>query len=284
MRKTTKAPAPSINTDEGTEALEGVASVNVVSLDIKPGKGKRSSLFDTIAVEENARLAEKTKLSTTARQQLAEAFDLFKEGANRADEAKSVASKASVALYQGRTTGLLSAEEVSSILGDQFGYKVKGTAQAGASPTTGGVPSDYSKNGQTASKTPYGDGEQIRKRVVRLAAAYSFVHDGDGGTFFEGLDPDEVSGLLDSVESGDTSMYRAFDILTEMRKEANGDQTPAAFRVKTITTIADKLSEASAPALMIDTPGLAAAYAALRQIIDIVDAEAAKLLIERQAA
>lgn len=224
------------------------------------GAGTRKSIFDQSrdTATDNAR--DKMAVMGVVRQGLAEAADLFKAGTDSEKQAVEVASKAALALYQARADNLVTPAEVSAALGDEFGYK----------PKTDGTP----------GKTPAGQGEAIRKRIVRAASAHDYVMNGDGGKFFEGLPADEVNSILASMETGDIGFWAAYEAFAELKRD-NAVKTIPAFNHKHIAGLVDALSEKGATDNFKNNPELVATYAALIDILRIVgekiaeDAEAA---------
>lgn len=171
--------------------------------------------------------AEKVLLLSSATQSLAHAFDLYQEGEGKAKEATEIASKAAFALYQARTTANTSADEVSAKLGDVFGFKAN-------------------KDGKV-SKTPDGQGEAIRKRIVRAVAAFKLVETGetDDG-FFAGLSPDSMSEGDDPVSIREVvhnlgtddgyTINTAYNVFSEI-KRAQAVKTDIAFDHKKLSGI-----------------------------------------------
>jgi hypothetical protein len=240
-----------------SDDAENTAS-NVTTLKASSGGTRKNNLFTQAATQVSRQAAEKVSLMGNVRQKLAEAADLYKEGDDKADEAREVAGKAALTLYQARTSGLLSGEEVSSTLGDTFGYKPKSDG--------------------TAGKTPQGQGEAIRKRVVRMAQAHDFVTNGDGGRFFEGLPEEEISDVINQVENGDITVFWAYDRFAEIKRE-HLTRTEMAFDPKRIGNLVEKLSEEGAADIIRNNPLLIAAYGALIDILNVIgeqsEAEAA---------
>lgn len=129
-------------------------------------------------------------------------------GDDKAKDAKerlqNASGKAAFSLFRMEATGVASKEETSALLGETFGFKMTG-------------------NGKV-SKTPDGEGEAIRKRVVRAVDAYRFVHTGQATSFFAPL-----AGHSDAVESvaeyvsgmmeGSYSLFTVYNNLQDMVKE-----------------------------------------------------------------
>lgn len=217
-----------------------------------------------IAEKAQAALTEKAEASLTAMQEvgqtLAQVADLENEGKAKSREAKELASKAAFGLFNARTNGLVSNEQITSILGDKFGYKEKGENADKSRPVLAGSPN--------ASKTPFGEGEAIRKRVVRAIDAFRFVvsNGEDATSFFEGLDIEAVKTVLSDIDAG-KSIYTAYDEMTEIRK--NGNPTIAApFNVATIMKQTARLTEGDVADKLRENPDLILAYKALSEQIE----------------
>jgi hypothetical protein len=239
------------NDSNGTDVVESHA-VHLAETSRPVSKG---NLFAKKAEEKAAEIAQKLTLMGSVRQRLAHAADLFREGGDKDKEATEIAAEAAKALYQARIGGVLSPDEVSGALGDVFGYK----------PKADGTP----------GKTPAGQGEAIRKRVVRAAQATDYVTGGDGGAFFTGLPEDEVSQVIREVENGTLSIYTAYDKFGEI-KRGNATRVDPAFDPKRIGAIVEKLSEKGAAERLRASPSLITAYAALIDVLNVLGEESAE--------
>lgn len=280
----TSEAEPQGTANEGTDGNEGgnddggdaETSILTNVIEIK-GKGNRASLLDAVTVNVTASAAEKHAVMTTARQKLAEAFDLFEMGQDKAKEAEEVSNAAGVTLYQARLNGAVTMEEINAILGDQFGYKTR-DKDADKSKA---VPASDPK----ASKTPFGKGEAIRKRIVRACQAGEYLRDPDNASsYFENVPTDELERVLGAVDSGDLTLWTAYDRIAKIKNDNRDGPVEAAFNPKAIAKIMDQLAAEDAAERWIDNPTLVAAYAELRAMIGTVDHQAALLLQERQAA
>jgi hypothetical protein len=217
--------------------------------------------------------AAKHRILGETKQRLAEAADLFNLGGEKAREGKIIADKAAVSLYQARANGVLSADELSTLLGDTFGWKAKkGDKER---PVKGGDPD--------ASKTPFGQGEAIRKRVVRAVQAYEYVHDVDASKFFDGLPVDTVADVLQRVETGSLSIWSAYDTMGEIKRDAATKINPAFDPVR-VAKFVEALREPNAAQIFADSPSLQDAYLALHDMIVEIDREAAPLIKAAAAA
>lgn len=217
--------------------------------------------------------AEKVLLLSSATQSLAHAFDLYQEGEGKAKEATEIASKATLALYQARTTTNTSADEVSAKLGDVFGFKV-------------------SKEGKR-SKTPAGNGEVLRKRIVRAVAAYKFVELGEEDGFFSGLTPDSMTDGDDPVSirevvrsmgtEGGYTINTAYNVFADI-KRAQAVKTNIAFDHKRLGAIVAELggngsvSIEAAAEIYKGNPALVIVLDELRRVIGDLDDMAAEML------
>jgi hypothetical protein len=227
---------------------------------------KPNNIFAIQAAKVSEQVSLKLTMMQTARQQLAHANDLFAEGEGKSKEATEIADEAAMTLYQGRTDGVVSADEVSGALGDVFGYKAKSDGKPG--------------------KTPAGQGEAIRKRVVRATAAYDHLNGGDGGRFFEGLTADSTTAdgltladVVHNVGTGAMSIWTAYEKFAEIKRE-HTVKTDIAFDAKRIAGIVGSLSEEGAADTLRNMPELIAAYGALIDVLNVVGEAAAKVPVE----
>lgn len=258
------APAPKADAATGTPeaaADTGETNVTTIKANTSPGRSQtnRPSLMASVRSDDTQRIADKIRVVGTVKQRLAEAADLFKAGDDKRDEATAIADKAGVTLYQARTTNVINAEEISAMLGDVFGFK----------PKSDGTP----------GKTPMGQGEAIRKRVVRAVQADEYANGGEETAFFKGLNEDEVRSILLAVQAGEMSIYTAYDKFAELKRD-NTTRTNAAFDPKKIAAIYDTLAEGGGQAaaeIFRKSPALVAVYAALVEALEIVDEIAATM-------
>ena len=258
---TANANAASGTTDaNAASGTTDAAAGNV--LNMVAGKGARKSIFTAHRTEVSQQAIAKVQVMQSVRQRLAEASDLFNEGEDKAIEARVIADKAAVGLYQARIDGLASGEEVSGLLGDIFGFKAK-------------------KDG-TPGKTPDGQGEAIRKRVVRAVQASEYVNDGDGGRFFDGLPAEEIGDILATLEAGELSIWTAYERFAEVKRD-HAVKTNAAFDPKRIAAIAEALSEEGAAEIFAANPALVASYGALIEVLAVIDEQASAIDVEAEA-
>lgn len=263
--QTSTQPEPSpIVTALGEDGI----SDKVVSLRARgPLEMRRHALSETGAA--------KHAILTDTKQQLSQAADLFAEGGEKAKEGRKLLETLAPTLYIARKNGTLSADELSSLLGDTFGWKAKkGDKEA---PVKGGDPD--------ASKTPFGYGEATRKRVVRAVQAAEYVAAVEAGReinaskFFDGLPVEPVKEALARVEANQLSLWSAYDKLGDIKREASeGRNAEPAFDPKRIAKIAESLRRPDAPQRLLDNPALLDAYLGLHDMIVVVDREAAILM------
>lgn len=252
------------------EPSPAVTALGDKVISMRPPKGSRNDIFEQRRESLSERGALKHQSSSQARQLLAEAADLYREGGDKAKEGKKVADKAAVLLFTARSSNAMAADEISTILGDTFGWKPKG---GGDEPVKGGDP--------TASKTPFGQGEAIRKRVVRAVQAHEFVEGGEPSKFFDGLPKDKVADVLTRVRNNDLSIWSAYDTLGEIKRDAATKVHPA-FDPKRVAQFVEALSEPGAAQHFVNNPALTDAYLAMRDMLTEVGREAAALM--QQAA
>lgn len=257
-QKNNASPSPEVTANTGTTGVSGLSPDAAAAIADGPNPTRsaqalRSNLFLVQSNNQSAAVAEKVQLMGQVRQSLAHAADLYREGDDKAKEAAEVADKAAVGLFNGRVNGLIAADELSGVLGDVFGYKPK-------------------KDG-TPGKTPDGQGEHIRKRVVRLTKAAEFVAGQDADRFFDGLDADSadddgntIAGTVQRVRDGGMSIWTAYDVLSRIKRE-NVSRRDAAFDAKRIMAIADSLAGPEAGDIVRNDPKLIAAYADLIKIV-----------------
>lgn len=256
----TSQPQPDISNDVQTAGEGEEMASNIAELPKLRSKGGLSQ----IANAETRQAGEKIALSGEVRQRLAEAADLSSKGELFADEAQAVSSTAIRLLYQGRSNGLLSNEEVSGYLGDVFGFK--GTGKGKGKVFAAGHPN--------AGKTPAGLGEPIRKRVIRLEQAERYATSQDGEevpTFFRGLDKEAVSQVLNEVENDNLTGWQAYGRFAEMKREASEKRVNPAFDAKKVVALAATLGTDEAINTLAGDPGLLKAYGTLLNVLRMID-------------
>jgi hypothetical protein len=253
MKKQGNQPQPQMETTAAAGSQDSEAQGQVSPI-------RANNVLDIVGRAQSVDLSRKAQLMGTARQALAHAKDLFATGDGNNAEATEAADNAARLLYQARTSGLISADEVSGALGDIFGYKPKNDGSPG--------------------KTPMGPGEVIRKRVVRAVAAVEFLTGGDGGRFFEGLNSDKVQEVMAAVDNSTLSIWTAYDKLADIKRSGNVT-IDTAFDPSKIAKIAAKLGETGAAQVWADSPALVAAYVGLRDVMNIVGEAAGQIIALR---
>jgi hypothetical protein len=259
MKKTSNRNTANQNTITETAAAssDNAAPANVVTM--RPAKGERVNLFETINQEVSEAQAQKVNQLSEARQRLAEARDLWLQGAEHETEAREMAAKAARALYAARTAGTLSGEELSALLGDQFGFKMK-------------------QDGKTPSKTPDGQGEAIRKRIVRAVQAFEHANGiNENHRFFENIPAEAVEPVLNQLASGDVGIWTVYDRLAKIKAENSAGPIRAELDPKRIAALAEALNKEGVAKAIATNMALAAAYADLFKMIQVVGEEAATL-------
>jgi hypothetical protein len=243
-----------------------MSDANKRNIEMKKSNNAVVNIFAEVEIAKAAIVEHKLTRMQNVRQKLAHANDLFGEGDAKAKEATEIADEAATGLYQARTEGLADANEVSGLLGDVFGYK----------PKTDGKP----------GKTPAGQGEAIRKRVVRATAAYDHLNGGDGGRFFEGLTAESANSdgltladVVHNVGTGEMSIWTAYEKFAEIKREQTV-KTDIAFDAKRIAGIVGSLSEEGAAASVRAMPELILAYAELIKVLRIIGEQPATVTAE----
>ena len=255
MTKTkTNSPAPEVATATPGNAIESPAapmnadSVTVAATaKVEPAKGNMFADYSRTVAKD---IAAKADLLSLSKQRLAHAADLFADGKAKNGEAAEVANNGALPLYQGRIAGLFSNAEVSAALGDIFGYKPKSNGEPG--------------------KTPAGEGEALRKRIVRAVAAFEYsTGQDDGGKFFAGLPADEIEQVCRELDGGYISLFTAYERFADIRKDHTA-RTEAAFNPKHIEGLCDSLAKPEAVSIIKGNPDLLSAYAALAVMIEAI--------------
>lgn len=257
VKKTQIIPQPQNQPEAIVAAVQDMPEAEITSLTARQGKRVNALAAHNAAIKEAVQ--NKVQLIQQTENALTDVLTIAGDKSASADhEAKLIeaSNKASFLLFRGRTTGIFSADEVSEMLGQTFGWKTK-------------------QNGED-SKTPFGQGESIRKRVVRAVDAFSFVNsNAEPKAFFEPLERAKVKQMLSEVETGNRSIYTLYNDLSAYKAEASGTRPKRAFDPKGIVSLTAMLSEnvnASVESWH-DTPGLFDAYAGLLRIINTVAEE-----------
>lgn len=219
--------------------------------DTKAGTTPLAGALSSRRQMKEERGADKAVILSGIKQTLAEAYDAFKAGSDRQEEATAIADKAGTALYQGMVSGW-SAEEVTAIIGDAFGFQRKGEAQT---RVKAGDPN--------ASKTPFGKGNSLRQRVFRMVQAVEHLNGTAGGQFFatfpKAADP-EIEAIVEAVNDGKSALYSAYDKFTALKSKYR-ETTAIAFDVKKLAAINEKLASGGAVAVIAESEALQDEYA-----------------------
>jgi hypothetical protein len=155
------------------------------------------------------------------------------------------------------------------------------TASAGStrrtrtSPVRGGDPD--------ASKTPFGQGEAIRKRVVRAVQAHEYVTDADASKVLRRLAEGEVQDVLNRVRNNQLSIWSAYDMMGEIKRE-NVTRPNPAHDPKAVAKFVTALQEPAFIDAFVANADLQDAYLALHDMIVQVDAEAARKTAKAKAS
>lgn len=251
--------SPTAMAGDNVETLARIAKLKPI--------GGRKSLLASVAREEQQIAGEMVSHQREARQTLAEAKDLFSQGEEQRSKAQETAAKAGILLYQDRAQGRMSNEELNGLLGDIFGFRGKGDDKDKVLPA--GHPN--------AGKTPAGEGEAIRKRVVRFVQADGFVNGGETSKFFDGMDKAKVSQVLNNLANDKLPFWQAYVTLSDMKREGSTGRINPAFDAKAIAKIVAALATSEAPQKWAENPALVKSYSALLNIIRVVDEQAAEI-------
>lgn len=219
---------------------------------------------------QSERLAKKHEIMSRVKQRLAEAADKDREVREGDAEVSELAVMSAYDLYVGMKDRLFSPDEVTALLGDSYGFKLKGTDGDKTKP--------YRPGDSAASKTPFGTGEIIRKRVFRAAKANDYVTDGDGGTFFENLPEEKVEEIVDAIGTGDDklSIWTAYDRFQKL-KSSTTERTEFAFDPKKVAGLNESLLKQGAFGTIGQSGELVAAYKSLlRTMLNMAEALAPK--------
>lgn len=260
-RTASPSPAPE-TTLTGPEAViqtvQDMPAETAEIIALQSRQGRRVNALDVLNAKQTEAIQSKVALLSEAETAIAETVKLAGDIIVSEDQERKVAeaaAKAAHVLFRGRITGVLSQDELSELLGRGFGWKRK---QDG-----------------TQSKTPFGQGEAIRKRVVRATGAYAFVNGNDAPAFFDPLDREAVAPFVQEVIAGKRSVLTLYNDLADMKAEASGKRPAPAFNPKAVMAMAAALSEnvQASVTLWHDTAGLLVAYQTLSRAIDLIGEE-----------
>lgn len=182
------------------------------------------------------------------REELSEVIALQSQESAKASEVSDKSGKVALRLYDGQIAGIFSKDEVSALLGDAFGFKMK----ADGSP----------------SKTPEGQGEQIRKRVVRAVSVADFLQGkADRPAFIgEGLEGDAQS-IMSALNNGEISIFTAYNNLGELKEKK--ESVPAHLDPVKVLKMANELMKEEVAAVIVQSEGLKAAYDTLLKALGV---------------
>lgn len=225
------------------------------------GEAKPVNAFAARLAERADKGDEKVKVVTEVKQRLAEAYDAFNSGDDRLTEANQIADKAGVKLYQAQADGSMTADEVTALIGDVFGFQKKGSTAT-----------RVNAGDSEASKTPFGKGNTLRQRIVRMVNASDYIDNGAESGFFSTVPDeaeDEIAAVIAAVDSGDMSLFRAYDRFAEI-KRAHVEKVPFAFDPAKIAALSTELLKAGAIERIAKSDALRDEYATLLEVIQTV--------------
>jgi hypothetical protein len=222
--------------------------------------GKKPKSLKAAEAEVSEQAKASASLESEARQRLAEANDLFGKGEEFAAEAQAVLDKGLVLLHNARVNNLMSADHLTALLGDQYGFKHKDNPDES-------VPAGHPK----ASKTPFKRGEAIRKRIVRSVQAHQYINGGETSKFFDGLPQSDVAAVLNGMTSGDIGFWNAYERLGAIKREHDAARVrlDPAFDPKRVAAMAEKLAEEGAATALANNEALKRAYVALYEMVEV---------------
>lgn len=219
-------------------------------------KPRGTNKFAINATRDSQTLANKAQGIEAVRKFLRETSALATREGEAGTKALEPANKAAMELFNLLASSAISNDEVTDLLGSEFGYKVK-------------------KDGKP-SKTPAGYGEEIRKRVQRLFKAYDYAVNGNEPVaFFEPLERDDVAAFVNEVRNGKRTPFAFYKAIGEFKSEHMGTRPKAAFDPRRIATLTrDILANIQSTVSAVQaTPGLEAAYTGLWRALSIVGQE-----------
>lgn len=192
------------------------------------------------------------KLATldTAKAAFEDAKALYAAGDDKAAQGDEMADIGAKALYNCQLEGSVTKEETSALMGQIFGYKAKPDG--------------------TPSKTPAGQGEVIRKRIVRAVDAANYLNgNGDCPKFLEGVELGDAASVIGQFEAGHISIFTAYDKLGKLKEKAT---LHPAYNPAMLAKIAAELLKPEAAKAIAKSPELLGAYTALAIAMDTLQA------------
>lgn len=205
---------------------------------------------------------------------------LSMQGEDKAEEAQQTAAEAGLLLYQARVgdeehAPVLTDDEITAHIGQIFGFRLKGDASKR-------VPA----GDQKASKTPYGMGAAIQKRVFRAVKATEYVRTGvPPAAFFQPIEVEAIQPLLTELRNGTMTVWQVYDRLSKLKSDAGNNRPAPAFdasRVTAMTATLAKSVETSVQAMLSDAD-LFEAWAENYAVIGAIFADE-RLIAKAQAA
>jgi len=210
---------------------------------VENSKGQSFKLSDSA----KARLAVKNKLAEEAKA-LKEAEDTQRDNVGKLTN--SFLRDSAIAIVN----GVLTRDELSAILGQVYGFKVK--------PQSG-----------EPSKTPDGTGNSHRKRIILLAEAGKIaasleaglpIHEENKPKAFQGIDNEAIAEIARRcLEQGSLSPSSAYKALTELKPREN---KPIWQNTNKLGEIIAALSNPDCLKVILDNEGLREAYARIRDL------------------
>lgn len=285
----TSNPQPTVETNASLQGATGDELQGVAKAPKAKANGKSSAPLpgvltgESIARQQAAAI--KLTETQTARQLLAEAADGMTAAGEVTEAARQTAARAGLLLASSFLSSRMDRDELTSLLGENFGYRMKGDAKT-----------RVNAGHEKASKTPFGLGEEMRKRVLRLGKAAEYAREDGEDRFFAGdeaakvppLDKSKVLDVIERVETAaekvaakqeldpkvDIGFWASYERFADIRKEANeGRETSPAFSIRAVNAIREGLAanvNAARDAINSD-PALLATYAALLDVLIIID-------------
>jgi hypothetical protein len=235
--------------DAGTSGASAVAAVDIDAA--PPKKNVLQSIQRNVsqAARRKAGVNNKMQIVGVIRQHAAELFDMAASVGTESEKLTEASSNLAGELFNARVSGVFTNDEINGLLGDVFGYR----------ETSTGNP----------SKTPDGQGKAIRDRVFRLVKANDYSQTGEGDRFFQSLEREEVAEIVAAVESGETSLWTAYDTLTDMRRDNLPPRIDPAYDPKRVAALVGKLTEAGAAEILANNPALCEGYMALLDVLNL---------------
>lgn len=252
-----------------SEPSDAIVAMGDTVVALKAPTMARGSIMETRRKAQNEVGTTRHTILTDVKQKLTEAADLLKEGGTKAKEAQKIIDGQATALFVARADGILDADAFNAMLGDAFGFKLKAGKGDTSMPVNAGHPD--------ASKTPFGQGEALRKRVVRAVQAHEYVAGTDASKFFDGLPKERVEENLKRVRDGKLSLWQAYDNMGKIKQEASNTRPSPALDTKLLGKIVEGLREPTMAERYLNNQDLQDIYLAIHDLIVATDREATAL-------